>query len=247
MIFRSIFILLMSFSNMTFASTHTETADIPFNELNWKVVLMTGDDSISAFDNARKKIADQFESFGMLRENLRQLSRKQSEQNEDVIPTSASNLKKSLEDLEVGEGDGCVVHMTSHGTTKGFYIKGQPYLTPRNLDQMLIDTCGTRPTVILVSACYSGVFSEPHMRKANRFIMTAARKDRTSFGCSPEAEYTYWDGCLIDELENSTSWRELSQRVETCIERKESRGGHRRSYPQVQYGSEMENMAIFHK
>ena len=51
--------------------------------------------------------------------------------------------------------------------------------------------------MVLVSACYSGVFVGPSMQKKNRIILTAARQDRTSFGCSAENEYTYWDSCLI--------------------------------------------------
>ena len=243
-LFAAIYIL---FSNVSFATSHSEAADIPFNELNWKVVLMTGDDSISAFDNARKKVAEKFEQIGMLRENLRQLSRKRSEQRDGVRPTSARNFNDALASLEVGEGDGCAIFMTSHGTRKGFYIKGQPYLTPASLDNMIETHCGSVPTILLVSACYSGVFAESNMQADNRIILTAARKDRTSFGCSPENEYTFWDGCLLTELDNSLTWNELSSNIKSCIERKESRGNFKRSYPQTRIGSDMNNMAIFHK
>ncbi len=240
--------MLLNLSSITAsANSHADNADIPFNEINWKVVLMTGDDSINAFDNARKTLAEKFENIGMLRENLRQLSRDRAEQNEDVMPTTAANLRSALRDLNNGEGDGCVIHMTSHGTRTGFYIKGQRYLTPTALDQMIDESCGEVPTIVLISACYSGVFAQSNMQASNRFIMTAARSDRTSFGCSPEAEYTYWDGCLIDELDHSLTWKDLSGRVKTCIERKESRGNHRRSYPQTRVGAEVENVAIFHK
>src|SRR5262245_47389101 len=88
--------------------------------------------------------------------------------------------------------------MISHASPQGFYLRNAPALTPRTLSAILDAACGYRPTVVLVSACYSGVFVGNAMLKPNRINRTAAREYRTSFGCSAENEYTYWDGCLIE-------------------------------------------------
>ena len=95
--------------------------------------------------------------------------------------------------------------MTSHGSPEGFYLRNAPPITPQKLNKILDLYCNERPTVVLISACYSGVFVGPSMQKENRIILTAARQDRTSFGCSTENQYTYWDSCLIDSLPTTQS------------------------------------------
>ncbi len=207
-----------------------------------KMVLMTGDDSISAFDNARKKLFTLFSAAG-IKESI-QLSRSASQQVNGVRATSIPNFEKALKDLKIKDGEGCLVHMTSHGSKTGFYIRGQNYLTPTQLNQIIKDQCGTRPTVLLVSACYSGVFAEPSMEAPNRIILTAARKDRTSFGCSAEATYTYWDACLVTNLPLAKTWFELAGKMEKCIEAKESAGSFARSYPQARFGSQVKDLEI---
>ena len=52
--------------------------------------------------------------------------------------------------------------------------------------------CQARPTVVVISACYSGIFVDG-LAAPNRMIMTAARRDRSSFGCSEDATYPYFD------------------------------------------------------
>lgn len=214
------------------------------NDLRWKVLMMTGDDSISAFDNARIKLHDMFSEFGTTASI--QLSRSAKFQTNGVRATSIPNFEKAARDLNVEEGEACLIHMTSHGKPTGFYIRGQEYLTPAKFNQVIRDACGNHPTVLLISACYSGVFAEPSLQADNRIILAAARKDKTSFGCSAEAEYTYWDGCLVTSLPNSNTWFELAQQVEKCIERKEEDGGFARSYPQARFGAHVLNLPIRH-
>ena len=57
----------------------------------------------------------------------------------------------------------------------------QGILRPGVLANMLDRTCGKRPTVVIISACFSGVFL-PALASSNRMVLTAARPDRTSFG-----------------------------------------------------------------
>ena len=134
--------------------------------------------------------------------------------------------------------------MTSHGSPSGFYIRNGASITPKLLDSILDRACGDRPTVVLVSACYSGIFVNKTMQKPNRIILTAAREDRTSFGCSPENEYTYWDGCLIDSLPASESWKSLYGNIQQCVKRKESRGRFIPSLPQAYFGQQVSDLKI---
>lgn len=179
-------------------------------------------------------------NYGLQEENMRQLTMMNSLINQGMRKTSHISIRDSLQSMTIADNDYCLVHMTSHGSRSGFYLTGQNQLTPKQFDQMLDDSCGKRPTVVLVSACYSGIFSDSQdMQQDNRIILTAARKDRTSFGCSPENEFTYWDGCLIDLLPSSSSWQNLHANILQCIERKESAGNFKRSHPQLFVGKNM--------
>jgi hypothetical protein len=212
--------------------------------ITWKAVLMTGDDEIQAFDNARKSVKNDLLQLGISTVNVRELSMSPLEARGAVAASSADNLQRALASLSVGESDGCLVHLTSHGTRQGFYMKQQRLLSPTQLDAMLEGACRDRPTVVLVSACYSGIFAQGTMQKPNRVILTAARNDRTSFGCSPENEFTYWDGCLIENLTKVETWQSLHDRVKQCIETKESQGRFVPSLPQAYFGEQVASLRI---
>lgn len=221
----------------------------PTGGVNWKVVLMASDQGnqgswIDAFDNARKTLKTIFLEKRVPEQNFRELSLKPKHQSATVKPTNLANFAASLKELQPnGANDACIVHMTSHGARNGFCL-GNARLAPADLDAALNQSCGDKPTVVLVSACYSGLYTldSSGLKKPNRIIMTAASADKTSFGCSPENEYTYWDGCLIDNLRQANTWAELADKVKACIVRKE--GGSSKSNPQSFIGAQVQNLAL---
>ncbi len=216
--------------------------------INWKVVLMSGDDSIAVFDNARKSLRSLFEEYGVQSDNIHELSRSPREQVGDVQPTSVARFARVMAGLEIGENDGCAIFMSSHGSRRGFYIRRQGYLTPARLKRILNKTCKNRPTILLISACYSGIFvRNTGIATSNRIVMTAARHDRPSFGCSVEETYNFWDGCLLKHLPGADTWVSLAAEVTRCIEKKERAEGYRRSYPQTRIGASVAHLPIFDK
>lgn len=54
-------------------------------------------------------------------------------------------------------------------------------------------------TVLLLSACFSGSFI-PALQEPHRIVFTAARADRTSFGCQAGAEHTVFGDALLQTL-----------------------------------------------
>lgn len=217
---------------------------------NWKLLLMASDQGnkgawIPAFDNARNTLREFFVSRGISVSNIRQLSLKPQHQNQQVQAASVQSFTTSLSSLNAANGnDACLVFLTSHGSRDGFNI-GSSRLSPSAFGSALDKGCGSRPTVVLVSACYSGLYAldSSNLKKPNRVILTAARSDRTSFGCSPENQYTYWDGCLIEHLPKSSTFKDLAGRIQACINRKES-GMPTPSMPQTFIGSDVENLKI---
>ena len=242
-----IVILIQFGSQAAFAQSSRaplQSSEKSASPLTWKATLMTGDDQIDAFDNARKALKSEFLQMGVAPGNIKELSMSRDERGQGALRSTVRNFAGALRDLSVGDQDACLVHMTSHGSTQGLYMRNAPAFSPQTLSKILDDTCGSRPTVVLVSACYSGVFVGDTMLKPNRIILTAARKDRTSFGCGTENEYTYWDGCLIDSLPKADSWKSLYGAIRQCVQTKESDGHFKPSLPQAYFGEEVSDLKI---
>jgi hypothetical protein len=89
--------------------------------------------------------------------------------------------------------DVLVLFMTSHGGHTGFALElpgGTVELTPQQVAAAL-DGEGIKNRVVIVSACFSGVFVPP-LANDNTIVMTAADAKSTSFGCAPERDWTYF-------------------------------------------------------
>jgi peptidase C13-like protein len=82
-----------------------------------------------------------------------------------------------------GESDVLFLILTSHGSREGLAITAGRLvetLTPANLAEMFQRT-GVRHKVVVISACYSGVFI-PHLASIDTLIITAADANHSSFG-----------------------------------------------------------------
>ena len=87
-----------------------------------------------------------------------------------------------------------VLFITSHGSPDGaaamrnHQVIGS--LRPANLRD-LFTQAGIVNRVVIISACFSGAFIAP-LADDNTIVLTAAAPDRTSFGCQPEREWTFF-------------------------------------------------------
>lgn len=209
--------------------------------ITWKGIFIAGDDSIDNFDNGREDISQLLATMGDL--DAIHFSSSDKFISPTVKEATADNLLAAFR-TPISAGEGCFVHMTSHGAKhQGFYLSRAGILPPATMKQMVDARCGANPTVILISACYSGQFVDS-LKGPNRIVMTAASSERPSFGCSADTRYTYWDHCLLEELPNSTKWVDLSQRVNTCIQHKEAALGARSSEPQAFFGANAQDWDI---
>jgi hypothetical protein len=89
--------------------------------------------------------------------------------------------------------------MTSHGDRNGFALelpdKTITELTPQQVAAAL-DGEGIKNRVVIISACYAGIFLPP-LANDNTIVMTAADDKHTSFGCAPERDWTYFGDALF--------------------------------------------------
>jgi hypothetical protein len=137
--------------------------------------------------------------------------------------------------------DGCLIYFTSHGNPAGVLV-GQGLLSPTALGAMVDATCGDRPTVAIISACFSGVFV-PALDGPNRMVLTAARPDRSSFGCGEADRYTYFDGCVLQSLPQAHDFAALGAAARACVSRREiETHATPPSEPQMEIGAQLRLM-----
>ena len=189
---------------------------------NWAVLLVAGDYRAHSgapskvFDNGRRDLATAFGKIGFKRANMVQFSVDYDDGTEHVaIPDIAT----SLQNLSKRARGGCLMYFTSHGTPEGM-VMGDALLTPNQMKDMVDTSCGNKPSVIVMSACFSGQFVAPLMG-ANRIVMTAARPDRTSFGCGEMDHYTFFDDCFLRALPLAGDFPSLGGLVQQCVAQRE--------------------------
>ncbi|MGE6993375.1 C13 family peptidase [Pseudomonas sp. NPDC047961] len=119
------------------------------------------------------------------------------------------NLSRAIARLAERSGpeDLIFIYLTSHGSADHQLVLAQPRLALEDLPaadlSALMQPLAERNKIIVISACYSGGFIEP-LKSPNTLIITAARADRVSFGCSEESDFTYFGRALFAEALQET-------------------------------------------
>ncbi len=104
------------------------------------------------------------------------------------------NLRATLASLGATmdpERDILFLILTSHGDQEGVGVvtpRERSFITPIELRDMLRES-GARLSVVVVSACYSGVFADA-LAEPDTLVITAADADHASFGCRDGAKWT---------------------------------------------------------
>jgi hypothetical protein len=221
--------LALLFSVLALAWTVPAAASAsPFSD--WSAVVVAGDwhahsgGPSEAFDNARRDVSKALEAAGFADANLRQFSVR-PERYRDVHPLKSDPkaIFDALSDLAARNRGGCLVYFSSHGAPQGVVVD-KNLLPPQVLGDILDHTCGDRPTVVVISACFSGVFV-PELAQPNRMILTAARPDRTSFGCGESDKYPYFDDCFLQSIRTTGDFAALARAVQACVAAREIKEG----------------------
>ncbi|MHA7818524.1 MAG: C13 family peptidase [Erythrobacter sp.] len=139
--------------------------------------------------------------------------------------------------------DVLVLYTTSHGNRLGLAYHygdtGYGVLSPARLAGALKEV-GIERRILIVSACYSGVFV-PALASADTAILTAAASERNSFGCEPENDWTFYGDALINhEMRQPQPLADVVREANRTIAGWESSRGLLASLPQSAIG---ENVA----
>ncbi|WP_130618258.1 C13 family peptidase [Dyella amyloliquefaciens] len=157
---------------------------------------------------------------------------------------SWSNLEATLDGLAgtmKPDEDILLLYMTTHGDEDHNLLVD---MDPLPLDQIgaqdLADILDKRPfkwKVVVVNACYSGGFV-PTLKGAGTLVITAARADRSSFGCGSDSDITYFGRAwLVDGLNRTPDFMEAFRQASDEIAQWETKDKLTPSEPQMSVGS----------
>ena len=162
-----------------------------------------------------------------------------------TIETLAMSLQAAANELD-SENDILFLILTSHGSPAGLAVKAgrlTQTLTPSNLADMLART-GVRHKVVVISACYSGVFI-PRLANPDTLIITAADADHPSFGCRDKAKWTYFGDAFFNvALRQAKSLKDAFVVASALVQKRELRDHFEPSNPRMAGGANVQPLLI---
>jgi hypothetical protein len=149
------------------------------------------------------------------------------------------NLSRAIHLLSERSGaeDLIFIYLTSHGSADHQLVLAQPRLALEDLPAAdlaeLMQPLAERNKIVVISACYSGGFIEP-LKSPNTLVITAARADRVSFGCSEESDFTYFGRALFAEaLQQTRDIVEAFTLAQARVAEREQADHYQASEPQI--------------
>lgn len=143
------------------------------------------------------------------------------------------------------EHDVLFLALSSHGSRNGMIEVSDENLEPTGLSprflRAMLDASGIRQRVIVISACFSGAFIRP-LANNDTILITAARRDRTSFGCSDQRHLTYFGEAFFrDALPHAPDLRTAFDETRRAISAREKEERVTPSQPQSHFGPRLES------
>jgi hypothetical protein len=142
---------------------------------------------------------------------------------------------------QAGPQDLIFVHISTHGAPHELARRigdGETTaLSSQALARMLGPLAG-HPTIVVISACYSGSFIRD-LQETRRIILTAARADRSSFGCGAGSRHTFFGEAELKAFgEPDRSLHQIFTAIRRNVAVMERRQHFTPSEPQVSVGAD---------
>jgi hypothetical protein len=155
---------------------------------------------------------------------------------------SVSGLSQALKVLASRmnpDEDVLVLFLTSHGSEDGLEVENGSLplaqMAPTDL-RAALDASGIRWRLVVVSACYAGVFID-ELKNDTTAVVTAADAGHSSFGCDDDRELTWFgEAFLKDALPKSASITEAFRKAAALIAQREDAEHQVHSNPQLFMG-----------
>lgn len=160
---------------------------------------------------------------------------------------TVGNLKRTLKVISERmnkDEDILFLYVTSHGSKKyGITVKlGGVYLHDLKAQELatILKESGIKWKVIVVSACYSGTFLDD-LRDDDTLVITSSKADHVSFGCSDEAEFTFFGKAFLKEsLAKTKSFVKAFEQAKTLVAQWEKKEKYSHSEPQIASSEKIE-------
>ncbi|NNG81925.1 MULTISPECIES: C13 family peptidase [Acinetobacter Taxon 24D] len=218
-----------------------------FTQSHWYFLGVAGAGYQDVFKSEVERIKEQFDTrFGTFGRSLILVNNPETRTQTPIASrTSMDMALRRIGQQMNRESDVLFLYMTSHGLPNQFEMENDPIdlndVDPKWLKETL-DKSGIRWRVIVISACYSGSFV-PALQDDNTLIITASAADRASFGCSNEADYTYFGRAFFDQaMREQTSVSAAFEQTKDTVAQWEKAQGFEASEPQWSIGKNMEFM-----
>ncbi|MCG8612666.1 MAG: C13 family peptidase, partial [Pseudomonadales bacterium] len=135
------------------------------------------------------------------------------------------------------ENDILFLYLTSHGSREHDFFLNQPGLPLPDLSAVELarhlQSLSIQHKVVVISACYSGGFI-PFLDDGKTLVITAAREDRTSFGCDDRNDFTFFGEAYFKEgIAKGLNFTEAFEIAKQQIEQWETEEGLEASHPQI--------------
>jgi tetratricopeptide (TPR) repeat protein len=197
-----------------------------------------GDQNVfeSEATRAAKIVAERFGGSSTVRANTKSRT-------DAGLDTVTATLKSASEAM--GDEDGVLfVILSSHGSQAGLDVKAGKHeetLAPLALVKAL-DESPARYRVVIISACYSGVFVRP-LADPDTMVITAADADHSSFGCKSSNEWTYFgDAFFNTALRHTSDLHEAFTEAAALVRKRERKKHLVASNPQIAGGENVEHI-----
>ena len=140
------------------------------------------------------------------------------------------------------QADVLVLMLTSHGSQDGLAISNGSLpltqLAPSDLREVL-DDAGIKWRIVIVSACYSGVFLDA-LKSDTTAVITAADADHSSFGCDDSRDLTWFgEAFLRDSLPTEPTLEGAFKKAAALVDQRETHEKQIHSNPQLYIGDAM--------
>jgi hypothetical protein len=139
------------------------------------------------------------------------------------------------------EKDVLFLILTSHGSPDGLAIKAGPLtetLTPSRL-RYILSKIRVRHKVVVISACYSGVFI-PYLANPDVLVIAAADAKHPSFGCQDKAKWTYFGDAFFNiALRKDVSLKDAFLEASSLVRKRELREHFEPSNPLMAGGADV--------
>jgi hypothetical protein len=193
-----------------------------------------GDQSVFASEaaGAARIVAQQYGHGGKV--IVRANTRKSGAATEESLRATLASLGAAMDP----ERDVLFLILTSHGDQEGIGVETpseQSFITPIELREMLRES-GARLSVVIVSACYSGIFADA-VAGPDTLVITAADADHSSFGCRDGAKWTtFGEAFFEDALRQTKTLPDAFALTKSRIAAREQAEGFDPSNPQMSGG-----------